>query len=382
MAGNDREGIIREFRNSPSEFISFLIQNKLLAGDIRKILCEEILETPESPASKMASYLPFMPNIVSLVSTDGCCNLACRMCGGSKGKLEYISKEKLALILKHIPTTELLTFVAGNSEPLMNPDFKENLKILADHFVNYSLVTNGHLLKDDIIEALVNYPLNGDFNVSLDAVKAETYRNIRGTSIDKVMENLQKLHKVRLKSGRNNMFVSLLMVGMEDNIAELPDFIKLASELGAYRVKVDSMEGSFKPGNFTENPKWRSYIEESIRIADELKINLIIPAEARPIVKTAENSGTKEQKAGKETLRCPSFNSLHININGDIHPCCHTMQVKLGNIFSAPLYSNSKYINARKSNAEGRIFSACKTVKNCSLVNQLSDSGETERRLI
>lgn len=384
MIHNDKEGILREFRKAPDEFVNFLMENKLLAGDIRRFLMDEISAEPQQEYSKKFSWLLYMPNIVSLVSVDGCCNLACRMCGGSKGKLEYIDSEKLKTIIRHIPTAELITLVAGNSEPLMNPAFEELLKTMSENFVNFSLVTNAHLLKDSIIKMLVDYPLNGDINISLDAVTPETYKNIRGTSNQKVLENLHKLNEQKKKNPSSKLLISFLMVGMEDNIVELPEFVRLASSLGAYRVKVDNMLGNFTPGNFTLNPDWKVHVKRALNAAKETGVSLQLPASALSILDSesqkcestghSSSSSCTEKNAAPER-KCDTLSSLHINIDGTIHPCCHTMSVRLGNIFEGPLYLNSQYIEARRMNASGKVFPACACVKNCAYINYLEMSG-------
>ena len=387
---NDRKGMLKEFHSQPEAFVGFLLEKGLLAGDIRQVLEEDILAHPERSYAKAYHWIPFMPKLVSLVATAGCCNLACRMCGGSKGKLQFVSAAQLERILDNIPTAELLIFVAGNSEPLMNPEFPGLLDVLARRQINYSLVSNGHFLNGSIAKALAGFPHHSDINISLDAASDETYKRIRGISHAKVLENLAAFAKLKAGVPKERLSFSLLMVGMADNIQELPDFVALAARFGAGRVKVDHMEGLSEPGDFMRNPDWQCHLRRGLAAANSLGVILQLPADAKSVLSrnaSAAASGdpapaapcvtscAEASKAGAQKLRCGWLHSLHIEMGGSIHPCCHTTSETLGNIYDAPLQRNTAYLSARRLNSEGLVFRPCAKVLNCAYVQSLRSEG-------
>ena len=392
MDERKRKEVVAAFRDSPDEFIAFLVKERLLTGDVRSCLGAYILQHSSRPWCQAYHWLPLMPKFISLVSVEGFCNLSCRMCGGSRGELKHLDSARFETLLDHIPTAELIIMVAGNSEPLLNPDFVGNIEIMKARFLNWQVVTNAHLLRAPAIEALVGYPHAVEVNVSLDAATATTYQAIRGASFDHVLGKLRALRDAAIAVPDTKLHLSLLMVGMEDNIAELPKFIELAAELKAWRVKVDHMNGAFQPGDFQLNPNWERPVRKAIALADELGIRLKLPDDsvkklAPPpnATPTATNAATAPQEPPGHLppdCCCDWINSLHIGIDGDIHPCCFTTDVKLGNIYHQPLPQNQRYLDARRRNRRQEIFGSCPTTKNCVYIQQLSQHPERLEELL
>ena len=155
MDENTRKDIIDNFRKSPDEFIEFLIKENLLKGKIRDCLSDYISAHPNRPWNEKYFWIPLMPKFITLALTADLCNLSCRMCGGSKGRLRYITSSQMKSILDHIPTAELVVLLAGNSEPLLNPEFVEFVNTMEKAALNWQMVSNGHLLKDPVIDVLV-----------------------------------------------------------------------------------------------------------------------------------------------------------------------------------------------------------------------------------
>lgn len=70
-----------------------------------------------------------------------------------------------------------------------------------------------------------------ELRVSLDAVTPELYQHLRG--IDKLPQIIANLHAfVARHGGREQPRVSLWMVGMQENLHEMPDFVRMAADIG------------------------------------------------------------------------------------------------------------------------------------------------------
>ncbi|MCM8530606.1 MAG: radical SAM protein [Lentisphaeraceae bacterium] len=400
-----KQDIIDLFKDNPDALINNLIMNKSLKGPYREILIDTLLSSMDDPKWHDYLWLMLLPRRISLVTVDNFCNLACRMCGGSKGKMEWIKPENLRNILGHCPTTEVITFVAGNSEPMLNPDLPENFKILNEHNIRSTFVTNGHYLNRKNISAMIETQQPYSVNVSLDAIDPKIYKDIRGADNTKVIKGLFDLLAAKEKAGVQRPEISLLMVGMEDNISELSKFVKLAHETNAIRVHVDHMLGSSRPGDFTLNPEWRMHMVEALELAQKLDVTLQLPLDSMQILEregllpkieqVADNrkvgakaaseeyhdgascgvqavtlDNIKESKEKMKTGNCPWIQDIHVNIDGAIRPCCN-MPANMGNLYETPLWENQNFLQTRIHHSKGEIERLCMGNSNCIYVQEL-----------
>ena len=394
------------FNKHPEAVIQDLIRQHALKGKSRDVLNSHIAENIHDPRWQKFLGLMVLPRRLSVVTVDNFCNLACRMCGGSKGKMKWLKPNDLEKMLQHCPTTEVVTFVAGNSEPMLNPDIAENFRILNEYNVQSTFVTNGHYLNRKNIEAMIKYQQPRSLNISLDAITPEVYKDIRGADNSKVIKGIYSLLDAKKEAGVRFPDISLLMVGMEDNVQDLKDFVKLAHDTGAVRVHVDHMLRDYKPGDFTLNPKWREYFVESLELADELGVLLQLPLDSMQVLaregllKKKTNESLKiEVDDSEETLEfhdgascgvqivtnkdmdqlerkapamshCPWINDVHVHIDGSMSPCCNT-PASLGNLITQALWENERYVQTRVRHSSGEIERICLKNKNCFYVQDI-----------
>lgn len=85
----------------------------------------------------------------------------------------------------------------------------------------------------------------GNINVSMDAARPETYRNIRGSDMRKSVEGIRRLSAMVKHRGLHANVLSMSMVLMRQNIEEVSDFIRLAHSLGIGRVYLEHMTMPF-----------------------------------------------------------------------------------------------------------------------------------------
>ena len=395
------------FLANPNQVITGLIKHHSLKGKYRDILIDLLLEESSSNLMDEYLWLLMLPRRISLVTVDNFCNLACRMCGGSKGKMKWIKPDMLRSILKNCPTTEAITFVAGNSEPMLNPDLPENFKLLNENGILSTFVTNGHYLNRKNITAMIETQQPFSVNISLDAIDSKIYRDIRGADNSKVIKGIYDLEAAKEKAGVSRPMVSLLMVGMEDNISELPKFVQMAADTNALRVHVDHMLGNHTPGDFTLNPAWKDYLLESIELANKLNVNLQLPLDSIQILnkdgqlnryqRTEQNEveqsaeeepeyddgascgiqsvSLKDMDKKLETMKtghCPWLKAIHVNIDGEIRPCCN-MPANMGNLYETPLWENQNFIQTRLRHSQGEIERLCMGNSNCIYVQELKN---------
>lgn len=389
------------FLKNPDGWIEQCLQNRSLKGIFREAVRDAVLENQGNPEINRFSWILLLPRCLSLVSVDGCCNLSCRMCGGSKGKLEYLDRMRLGKILLHAPTAEIVTFVAGNSEPLMNPDMADNLLLIRDNNAVWDIVSNGHLLNDRLIEAMISDNNVSRLNISLDSCSETTYRSIRNAPLGPVLERLRSLRDAKNERKTPYPFLSLLMVGMEDNIEELPSFVELAAELQAGRVLLSHMLGKYKPGDFFKNPNWKTALRTAAEISRKTGVLLEMPHDARDLenapvqtdpLTSVNGSSAPFAPAGAGNIPaapgdalpeiqqkqfpagfCPWLLDVHIQLNGSMQPCCN-VGVPIGNIYDGPLYRNREYLETKTALKQGKVYKQCMPNLNCAYAGMLKAS--------
>jgi len=195
------------------------------------------------------------------------CNSKCVMCGGgyfghTSGR--RLTEEKCERILDHL-RPKLLTSVmfGGAGEPLLNPDFAAIVELTRRRCpdADLLLITNGITLNADAIEVLVRHRVNA--LISINAATAETYRRVAQVDqFDAVCRNVRAL-TVAAAEAEAPLRVTLSMVGMKRNIAELPALVRLAAELGVHGVLMNYCR--FYP----ESLRFKSYDDPANRLAEE-----------------------------------------------------------------------------------------------------------------
>jgi MoaA/NifB/PqqE/SkfB family radical SAM enzyme len=112
--------------------------------------------------------------------------------------------------------------------------------------------TNGVLLDRELAEKLVAAGLDW-ISFSVDAAEAETYNRIRqGADFDRVLANIRGLGELKRQLASQlpkMMLVFVMMTGENENYQQLPDFIKLAQELGVEQVIAKNLDVILKDGD-------------------------------------------------------------------------------------------------------------------------------------
>lgn len=115
-------------------------------------------------------------------------------------------------------------WVGAGSECTLHPQIVEALEILLSaDTIDFTLLSNGSLLKDEILKTFIKHQ-RGQLSVSLDAATPETYKKIRGASLENVERNLDRFLELR-----GDLLFPLLrvsMIKMEENRDEWDAFLE------------------------------------------------------------------------------------------------------------------------------------------------------------
>lgn len=179
------------------------------------------------------SVLRSMPMLLKVVPTLHC-NLRCSMCFQSNYNANILDKDIWKEIKQLLPYTHEITFQGG--EVTLDKDFRKfinSVELRLHSHINISLITNGTILDKRLLEGLSKVKLNY-IVVSLNAATQETYTRITGKNFfNRVVGNLHRLSELTRHHPQGNFTLYTSFVVMRSNFHELPQFLKLSSDLGA-----------------------------------------------------------------------------------------------------------------------------------------------------
>jgi MoaA/NifB/PqqE/SkfB family radical SAM enzyme len=179
------------------------------------------------------------------VEVSALCNLSCSMCGfqkyyAKKGLMDFGTFKKLEGAFRKVDSV-LFGF---NAETLLNPNAIEMLEFVkkTNPRCTVSILTNGSLMAPEISEQLVQHGLDV-LSISIDGATKKTHEAIRrGSDFERLIQNIKALNDAKRRNKSDKPILSTNYVGMKDNIAELPEFIRLAKELGFSSVRMTNVE--------------------------------------------------------------------------------------------------------------------------------------------
>lgn len=280
---------------------------------------------------------PPLPDEIQIEVT-GACNLRCKMClvshrpalGRTEGAL---SPETFRRLVDGNPRLRRIT-LQGLGEPLLADGLDAMIAYAASRDITVGFNTNGMLLTERRAERLVRARL-GWLHVSLDGARPGTYEGIRGrASFERVATNVRGLVQVRRRLGSALPAVSLVLVAMRRNLAELPDVVGLAAEWGVGRLWVQNLSHSFSDTDpagayagirrfaesealwtAAERERARRVFAVARRRADRLGVELRLPRLA---------PRSRHRAAGTPGCDWP-WRSAYVTHEGRVQPCCMVM---------------------------------------------------------
>ncbi|MGD9226590.1 MAG: radical SAM protein [Desulfobacterales bacterium] len=295
------------------------------------------------------------------------CNLKCKACILYKGSWEPprdITLDELIRITDQLPKLKQIA-LHGIGEPLLNEALPAMIRHLKNRNVSVFFNSNGILIDERRQYELIAAGLD-ELRISLDAASPQGYKAMRNSDqFDQVIFNLKSFvsHKKRL--GAAYPTLSLWFLGTRENIAELPEFIRLAAAIGIKEVYLQRLVYFHDDGGFgvalpeqtlmETLGKTREYLSQSQDLAKQFGIQFSASGLRCPLesVQTVSGNRSSWQKCYRpRTL-------MYITSNGNVLPCCISAfstsdysSIILGNVFKSSLkeiWLGSKYREFRKT---------------------------------
>ena len=235
------------------------------------------------------------------------CNLKCPFCSTGNGSLK-LKKELLhpplfEKIMSNVRVDLLAKVHLFNfGEPLLNSHLPEYVKFFSDRGVKTIISTNFSVKEydDSDLERLVECGLS-EVLVSVDGATQESYEKYRvGGKLDRVLTNLRKLNEARKRLGRKNPRIIYQMLLNKFNQDELELGRQHAASVDADEFKVN--ENFYIPPDLYE-----------IWTADSVK---------EKYGRATAAVGGRKASAMINTECRQLWDTILINANGDVLPCC------------------------------------------------------------
>jgi len=191
-------------------------------------------EAVEADLSPVATADP----VCLYLETTNRCNLLCTTCPRTYADLEPeadMSWELFARIVDQVPNVARVV-LHGVGEPMLVKDLARRVRYLKERGVYVLFNTNGTALTLRRGRELAAAGLD-ELRVSLDAADAHTFLKVRGKDdFNRIVRNVRAFTDMQAAEGLERPRVSLWLTGLKETIAELPEFVRIACEIGVKEV--------------------------------------------------------------------------------------------------------------------------------------------------
>ena len=280
------------------------------------------------------------------------CNLNCSTCMRNVWDVKFgnVTDEMFGRILAGLGNfaNKPEVFFGGYGEPLSHPNILRMVERAKAQGHRVSLITNGILLTERVIEKLIDLHLDMLW-VSLDGASPECYADVRlGDALPVVLENLKRLQtKKYFKFGGSNWSghpkLGIAFVAMRRNIHDLSEVIRLGSRLGAVEFSISNV--------LAHN---RELLEENLYMRS---LDMVVGQEIRPTVHMPlMDVSPQTMKALADVMK--GMNRLELTgslLNGNIDQCPFvergSMSIRWDGKVSPCLpllYTHTHYLDERK----------------------------------
>lgn len=279
---------------------------------------------------KVQTPLARKPPLCLYLETTNRCNLLCTTCPRTYEELEPPADLSWALFTKIIDQIPDLAraVLHGVGEPMLVRNLPQMVKALKDRGTYVLFNTNGTVLNDRNGRALIDAGLD-ELRVSLDASNRKSYLAVRGKDyFDRILKNVRRFRAMQEREGHALPRVSAWLTGLRETLPELPDFVRVAHDIGVREVYLQRMVffdtnaiGMARPDQALFDrlhAEEAHYIEEAQALATSF--GMIFSASG-----AASEPGTsleRKDDANPWSLCRRPWTVMYITANGRALPCC------------------------------------------------------------
>ena len=263
------------------------------------------------------------------LETTNRCNLLCTTCPRTYADLEPeadMSWDLFRRIVDQVPNIARVV-LHGVGEPML---VKELARMVRYHKARGAYVlfnTNGTVLTPRKAHELCDAGLD-ELRVSLDAANARSFLLVRGKDyFNRIVRNVRAFTEMQRREGLALPKVSLWLTGLKETIAQLPDFVRIAHDVGVKEVYLQRLVyfdsdaiGLARPDQALFEQLTREE-QGHLNAATELAVSLGIAFNASGATEPGESLARKADKSPWSLCRRP-WAVMYFTANGRALPCC------------------------------------------------------------
>ncbi len=264
------------------------------------------------------------------LETTNRCNLLCTTCPRTYEELEPpadMSWDLFRRIVDQLPRIERAV-LHGVGEPMLVKRLPDMVRYLKDRGTYVLFNTNGTVLNEKNGRALIDARLD-ELRVSLDAANAQSYQAVRGKNyFNRILKNVRAFRALQERLGCERPRVSAWLTGLKETIAELPDFVRVAAEIGVKEVYLqrlvffeDHAVGDARPDQALYERMTREeahYLEEATALARSLGLTFSASGAV-----SEPGLSLKRPEDGSPWSMCRRpWTVMYFTANGRALPCC------------------------------------------------------------
>jgi MoaA/NifB/PqqE/SkfB family radical SAM enzyme len=313
------------------------------------------------------------------LETTNRCNLLCTTCPRTYADLEPeadMSWELFTRIADQLPNIARVV-LHGVGEPMLVKELPRMIRYLKARGAYVLFNTNGTVLTAKKGRELCETGLD-ELRVSLDAADARTFVLVRGKDyFNRIVRNVRAFTEMQRREALAHPRVSLWLTGLKETIPQLPDFVRIAHDVGVKEVYLqrlvyfdDDAIGMARPDQALFERLTREE-QRHLDAATELASTLGISFNASGATEPGESLARKTDKNPWSLCRRP-WAVMYFTANGRALPCCiapfsqrgyenYTLgdatQASLRAIWNGPAYQNFRA--ALQSDAPAKCCASC-----------------------
>ena len=294
------------------------------------------------------SEVAAQPPVCLYLEVTNRCNLLCETCPRTFEELEPpadMSWELFTKIVDQVPNIARVV-MHGVGEPMLVKNLPDMIRYLKARGTYVLFNTNGTLMQPKRFQELIDTGLD-ELRVSLDAANRESYAKIRGKDFfNRIVRDVGKFIAYQKQVGATTPRVSLWLTGLKETVDQLPEFVRLAAQMGVTEVHLQRLV-------FDEMGYGRAMAGNSLfEGTQETERRAIEAAQeiAHPLGVTLDASGATEPGLQPQAARRPCLGRLSAPVVADVFHCARGRPAVLHRaVFSARL----RQLHARRCHPAG-----------------------------
>jgi MoaA/NifB/PqqE/SkfB family radical SAM enzyme len=264
------------------------------------------------------------------LETTNRCNLTCVTCPRTYEELEPpadMSWDLFTSIVGQLPGLQRAV-LHGVGEPMLVKRLPDMVRYLKDRGIYVLFNTNGTVLNERNGRALIAAGLD-ELRVSLDAANAPSYVAVRGKNyFNRILRNVRAFRELQEREGASRPRVSAWLTGLKETIAELPEFVAVAADIGVKEVYLQRLVFFDRDAIGLARPDQALYDRMSREEADLIEQAAAL-AKSHGMTFSASGAASepgvslsRQDSASPWSMCRRPWTVMYVTANGRALPCC------------------------------------------------------------